>query len=142
MNLNIKQISALSLLLVLVVAPILSRNWGLADRFTFNETADSITQSTYLLGVHSGNYVFENVLPPKPWVDNFGWYMEVPGVQEQVIAGLKQNKTKRILIREPASGNRFDLGVYLPQNVMNYVKDNYITTESSLEGIEVWQRKS
>jgi len=132
-------------LLLVIAMPIFARNWGEQDRFTGRETAEIIgsfdEERVYLLGVHSANYVFSRTLPPKPWVDNFGWYMEIPGIQQEVIQGIEREKIDTILIRVPREGNWFDIGVYLPDKVVEHVRRNFDNKGEIVEGIELWQRE-
>lgn len=98
------------------------------------------SERVYLLGLNSSLYVYSNRLPPKGWLDNFGWYLEIPGVQDKFIANLKLDPPKLILRKVPTSGNWFDLGVYQPQKIVEYIESNYIKIKQ-LGEIEVWQRK-
>lgn len=96
---------------------------------------------TYFLGVHSGQYILTKTYPPKPWIDNYIWYMEIPGVQDKVIAGLDSKKVKYIFWKKPEKGQWFELGTYQPQKVTEYIKTNYIKYNEINGSIEVWARK-
>ena len=98
-------------------------------------------ESLYLLGPHSALYVFAEALPPKPWVDNFGWYWEVPGYQEKVISSWNQNMPASIVWQDPGQGNWFDLGVYQPKMVTDWIRLNYNKREEIQPGIWLWQKK-
>lgn len=93
-----------------------------------------------LLNINSSQYVYTNTLPPKPWLDNFGWYLEIPGVQKWVIKDWAISSPEIIVRKPPLPGNWFDLGTYEPKEILNYVYDNY-TQKYTINNIEVWTKK-
>lgn len=109
----------------------------------------------FLIGLSSLNYVLTDSIPPKPWIDNYVWYLEIPGMQQKVIDGFEESKTNLILRRSPELGNWYDLGVYQPQQIVDYMQMNYdkqsfstnkqsfsTNKQGSLNGdIEIWKRK-
>ena len=96
---------------------------------------------TYFLGISSAHYVYTKTLPIKPWVEGFGWYMESPRVQDQVVGGLEYAKPQAVFVKKPKDGNWFDLESYQPKEVMNYILDEY-NFSGIIDGeIEVWKRK-
>ncbi|QQG43454.1 MAG: glycosyltransferase family 39 protein [Candidatus Daviesbacteria bacterium] len=107
------------------------------------------SEKVYLLGLNSSLYVYSDRLPPKGWLDNFGWYFEIPGVQDKFIKDLTADPPKLILRKIPASGNWFDLNVYQPQKVVEYIKLNYTKMKGTffpseikqMGEVELWQRK-
>lgn len=98
------------------------------------------SELTYFLGVHSGQYILTKTYPSKPWVDNYIWYMEIPGIQEKVITGLNKEKIKYIFWKKPQIGQWFELGTYQPQKITEYIKTNYTKITEVNGSIEVWQR--
>lgn len=104
------------------------------------QTFISPLDKVYFLGLESSNYALLNVLPPKPWVDNFVWYMEISGVQEKVIKGFKSSPPNVIFWREPDTGKWYDLGTYQPGKIVEYIKLNYEKIEGIGE-IEVWKKR-
>lgn len=104
-----------------------------------NNEIDS--KEVYFLGINSLQYILTDTLPPKPWVDNYIWYMEIPNVQIKALEGLKVANPKVIFKRSPLTGNWFDLGVYQPQKIVDYIYMNYNKTDMSDQGVEVWTRK-
>lgn len=94
-------------------------------------------ESIYLFGPHSLAYVLSDTIPPKPWVENFVWYFEIPGMQEKFIKGLDSSKTI-IFKSPPLEGNWFDLRVYQPAKVIDYINSNYRQTYKLKGNIEVW----
>ncbi len=96
--------------------------------------------STYFLGVHSGQYILTETLPFKPWIDNYIWYMEVPGVQDKVIEGFEKSKPKYIFWTKPQKDQWFKLGTYQPQKITEYIKTNYTKFDEINGSIEIWQK--
>ncbi len=95
----------------------------------------------YLLGVPSIEYVLSNRLPPKPWVDNYVWYMEIDGMQDKVLAGFEREKPKIIVWQIPQIGNWYSLGTYQPKRIVEYIRQHYEKTAQFEKGVQVWQRK-
>ena len=131
--------------------PVLSYEWGRETRFLSNEDgklAFKIESSTneekqiYLQGINSVQYVTTKTLPPKPWIDNYGWYFEIPRVQEEALSGWEQNPPQIIFWRKPGSGNWYDLGTYQPKRVADYIRENYLYEKDLNKDIEIWRRKN
>lgn len=98
------------------------------------------SQTTYFLGINSSEYVYAGKIPPKNWSDNFGWYLEIAGVQKWVINGLKSGRPETIYWKIPKKGNWHDLGVYQPQEIVKYIRLNYHKTGNIESDIEIWKR--
>lgn len=133
---------------VFISIPILKTNWQKETRFLGEndlrlasvikkETGNSV----YLLGPHSALYVLSGELPPKPWADNFGWYFEIPEVQEETIRRWEQNPPEAVVWQEPLKGNQFDLGVYQPQKIVEWIGANYNKEKEIQSGIWLWRKK-
>lgn len=113
--------------------------WQIENAATFKNYA-KLDEKVYFLGLESSNYVITGLLPSKPWVDNFIWYMEIPGIQEKVVGGFKNTPPEVIFWRKPNPGNWYDLGTYQPGKIVEYIKLNYERIEA-LDEVEVWKRK-
>lgn len=102
-------------------------------------------KNVFLFGLPSQFYSMTGTLPPKPWTDNFGWYLEIPGVQEMVVERWSNPPAGGlpdfIFWRMPSSGNWFDLGTYQPQKIVSWIKENYTKKEEVSSGIWLWIRK-
>lgn len=98
-------------------------------------------ERVFLLGLDSSLYVFSKTLPPKNWSDSFGWYLEIPGVQEWVLEGFVSDRPEKILRQIPSSGSWFKPGVYQPEKVVNYMNVYYDRGGELEPGVEIWTRK-
>jgi hypothetical protein len=96
----------------------------------------------FLQGIHSGSYALSGTLPPKPWGDNFAWYFEIPGVQEDFIEKWKQNPPEAVVWKTPDPGNWHDLGTYQPAKIVNWISENYTPDKELRPGIWVWRRRT
>lgn len=125
-------------------------NWGQSIRFFEEETLvgsqylsahTTKEEQIYLLNVSSVWYVLSNRLPPKPWVDNFPWYFEVPGVQDEVIASFARSKPKVVLYRYPSAGPSYQLGTYQPDKLIRYLMEYYSQKQEIAPGVWWWEAK-
>lgn len=96
----------------------------------------------YLLNIPSQMYVLTNTLPPKPWVDNYGWYFEMPGEQDQMLRVWKENPPTYIVWKEKMAGNWYDPGVYEPQMVVSYIQTYYEQRWKIENDIWIWKKKN
>ena len=85
-------------------------------------------EKIYLLGLHSGLYVLSGRLTPKPWTDNFAWYLEIPGIQEEILNRWDSNKPEAVFTNNIQAGNWYDLGTYRPQKIVDWIRNEKIET--------------
>ena len=78
-------------------------------------------------------------LPPKPWIDNYIWYMEIDGMQDKIIKGFSKDKPEFIFRKPSQSGNWYSLGTYEPRKIVSFVEKNYEKIDN-IGSIEVWRR--
>ena len=120
-----------------------ARFWAQSDlnlgRLIQSET--KIGEPIYLLGLDSSEYAFADRLPNKPWLDNFGWYLEIPGVQIQVVNALKKDPPEKIFWQTPNDGNWFDIGAYQPKMITDWIRKNYNRKMEIQKGIWEWVRR-
>lgn len=137
----------IAFIFILTHQPVISFDWGREARFYGQKDTEmaqiissrvSKDERVYLLGLHSGLYPMSDRLPPKRWTDNFGWYLEIPGVQEEVIDRWQENTAKFIFWRIPSEGNPFDLGTYQPKKIVQWIEENYTKKEEVKPGIWLW----
>lgn len=136
------------LIFFLVHKPVLALDWGGEPRFYTQEDVAlskligdrvAANESVYLLGLHSGLYVLADRLPPKRWTDNFAWYLEISGVQDEVISRWKNNPPEYIVWSTPKPGNPFDLGTYQPHIIVDWIRSSYTKETEIKSGIWVWK---
>lgn len=140
-----KGLAYLGLVLVLVAMPSIRLNWQKPPRF-YTDADFKISSAlpegkkVYLLNLPSSYYVFSKSFPPKPWVDNFGWYYAAPGVEDEVLSALQDNSPDYLLWKEAEVGEWWELGTYEPQNIRNWIKTNYNMREEVEKGIWLWTK--
>lgn len=134
----------------LVHKSVLARDWQGEPRFyTHDDIALSKLiddrvgedEKVYIFGLHSGLYSMSNSLPPRRWTDNFAWYLEISGVQDEIIARWENNSPKYVVWRTPSSGNPFDLGTYQPIKIVDWIKSRYTKETEIKSGIWIWVKK-
>jgi len=138
------------LLAPLVYKPAYYLQWGREARFygSYESTLRSNilksapVGSVYFLGIHSGMYSYLDYVPPKPWFDNFGWYLEIPDVQDEILRRWEITPPNTIYWSEPGRGEWYDLGVYQPEMITSWIKENYNNEAIVQEGINKWVRKN
>src|SRR5439155_1598194 len=95
-------------------------------------------EKVYLFGLSSSIYALADRLPPKRWTDNFSWYLEIPGVQEEVISRWNNNTPQFIFWRTSTAGNQNDLGTYQPRKIVEWIKAHYTNSGEVKSGITLW----
>lgn len=83
-------------------------------------------------------YALTDTLPSTdPWVPQLPWYMELPGVQEEMVEGLTANPPKLIIYYPYTMSG---LSAYTPQKVYNFVMENYKIVQK-VDGVEILMQK-
>lgn len=129
----------------LIFAFSISKVWDKEDRFIDVPTLSLAAkienyESVYLINSPDLAYFFANKLPPKPWAANFPWYFEQKGFQEKFISGLSEAKVEYVVVGDRLGGDKYDLGNYLPEEVMDYIYRSYILAEQP-DGFTIWKLK-
>lgn len=145
-NLVFMSIAAVLIISIYVQRPVIEREWRKVARFYGNDDlnlAQTIMgkadgKKTFLLGLHSGLYPMADIVPPKRWTDNFGWYLEIPGIQDEVLDRWDNSPPDLVIWRTPSNGNWFDLGTYQPQKIVKWIKENYNKKEEIKPGVWLW----
>lgn len=138
------------LLIFAVCSPAITLDWQKEARFYGSddlEMARIITEKTkedekvFLFGLYSGLYPMANRLPPKRWIDNFGWYLEVPGIQEEIILRWERNPPVYVFWLNPEPGNWFDPGTYQPKKIAKWIEENYTKETEIRPEVWIWKKK-
>ncbi len=138
------------LAVIYIIRPVLVLDWRGETRFWNREDlvlAQDISnnvaknETVFLLGLQSGIYAMADRLPPKPWTDNFGWYLEIPQVQEEIINRWDKNPPDKIIWQDPTQRNWYDLGTYQPKEITKWITQNYTKKSEIEKGVWIWQKK-
>lgn len=134
------------LLLSIGTASLVVKPQYFQDRFYDEDEASEIAtlvkpdEKVFLLGPHSLLYVLAGRVPPKPWIDNYVWHFEIPGVQQRQISAWEKDPPAYVFRTPPQPGRWDQLGVYQPKTILNYIYNHYNKIGQTSEGIEVWRR--
>jgi hypothetical protein len=137
-------------LIILVHRNAIMLDWGKEARFLGSgdlkrarivSSQVSPNERVFFLGLPSSLYALSGRIPPKPWTDIFGWYLEIPGVQEEILNRWENEKPKYIYWQLPRDGNWFDLASYQPQKITKWVEDNYTEKTEPFPGVILWEKK-
>ena len=124
--------------LLLITLPAARNLWGKEARFysstefkqaAYLDAKVKPDERIYLLGPFSSLYVLSDRIPPKIWTDNFGWYLDIPGVQQNIINSWETNKPQYILWQLPLPGNWYQPGTYQPKLITDWISKNYSKIE-------------
>lgn len=142
-GLAITQIKKDQMILKIIVASYLFANlflvsnfaikeWGGGTRFfepevnrlaAYVKEKVEIDEKIYILNAWDSVYAWSNTLPAeRPWVPHLAWYMELPGIQEDIVQSLDIVRPKLILQGEYAE---VGLGAYKPTLVDDFIQENY-----------------
>lgn len=124
---------SLSLILLLFVRTVIT-DWDKDTRFAegsvLEETSEISSiipfgEEVFFYNVPSQYFALSDLLPPAPWADTFPWYLELPGIQERVVASLEEKKITYILFDPFIPGSTYTLGSYKPQIIDAYIGQHY-----------------
>jgi len=87
-------------------------------------------------------FVIGKLLPSKPWVDTFPWYLETKEVQKNIIKALENNRIEFVVYREFGNETSFTPGSYVPSFLDQYIRNNYQQYKKISENIWILKRKS
>lgn len=108
------------------------REWGRETRFFEPEVKQITTyikknteqnDKIYVLNAWDSVYALSNTLPAvRPWVPHLPWYMELPGIQEDIVSSLDIVRPKLIIQGEYS---KTGLDSYKPELIDEFIRDNY-----------------
>lgn len=70
-------------------------------------------------------YPLTNTLPPKPWADEFSWYLERSNLQQKITKGIEDNDVRVVIYKPYGDENNYALGSYRPKVIASYIESNY-----------------
>lgn len=133
----------------LLYSPAISASWNKPARFygeADKELGDAISglvqenDTVFFGGVPSQMYVLANRLPPKPWTDIYVWYLEIPGVQDEILAKWRKLPPNIVIWQNPDQGPWYKPGVYQPKEIVNFISQNYTKEQEVRPGMWVWRK--
>lgn len=65
-------------------------------------------------------------LPPKPWADEFPWYLEINYQQEKIIENLNSQKPRYLVFKPYNQGDKYEVGVYRPQKIADFLDVSFV----------------
>lgn len=83
-------------------------------------------RTVYLQNAPDQLLILSNTLPPKPWVDDFPWYLEVQNLQKRAVSSLEKDKPRYIIFQPYLKGEEYKLGSYRPNDIVDYIDNNYV----------------
>lgn len=149
-NLPIRLVSTIgAIALIIFGARFLSHNWTQEVRFFEKDIFQTsikiqeLTKTGELVFIQNGP---DQLLPlsqslvPKPWVDDFPWYLEAGIIQDKVIAGLDNQKPKYIIAKPYDQGDKYAIGSYRPSKIANYISNHYQNTQQISDTLWIKER--
>lgn len=79
----------------------------------------------FLQNVSGQILVISGTLPTKPWADSFPWYLEMPGVQLNIIGGILNEKPDIVVYKPYTGAGKYQIASYRPQKVADFLDQNY-----------------
>ena len=132
------KVATISLLVLifflLVTVNYLKNNWTRQVRFfekdvfetaSILQKANSSGRSIFLQNVSGQILIISGTLPTKPWADSFPWYLEMPSVQENIIAGILNEKPDIVIYKPYAGAGKYQIASYRPQKIADFLDQNY-----------------
>lgn len=129
-------ISFAGLILILFSKALIS-DWKEPARFQDDSTINLVNfisnnthkeDKIYALNAWDSVYALSNTLPAaQPWIPHLSWYMELEGIQENIIKDISYSKPKMIII---GKFSEVGLSSYKPDKIVEYIQENYVSEES------------
>ena len=68
-------------------------------------------------------------LPPKPWVDTFPWYLEIPNLQNKIIDQYKTQHIQAIIWSPYQHQGEYIPGSYTPRELQRFVDERFFSPQ-------------
>lgn len=92
----------------------------------------------YVANAWDSLYVLSDTIPAtRPWLPYLAWYMEIPGIQDLVVASMTIKPPKLIVQGQYQNSG---LGAYRPAQINTFITENYKLTVN-VEGYDIWSPK-
>lgn len=104
--------------------------WHKADRFLEPEVyrlAAKVALTTrkdepvLLVNAPELVYVLADRLPPKPWLTQFPWFLELPGFQQALVEKFASQNLRQVIIEPYKNEGEFTPGSYQPKILLDFV---------------------
>ena len=128
---------------LILFAGFFMRNWREGTRFfeaDVSEVASYVRNNTkpndkiFVLNWWDNIYALADREPSvNPWVPQLSWYMEIPGIQERIVADLMTSPPKFIIYYPYTKSG---LSSYIPPKVFEYITSHYSLKEK-VDGVEI-----
>lgn len=106
-------------------------------------SARGYTNNVYIFNSPDQLYLLTGSVPAiKPYVQNFSWQMEVPGVQEKIVASLHLNRPEYIIYSPVNDPGGLEVGRYEPKKIVEYLKTHYILKDKIADDVWVLEKNS
>jgi len=147
-KLNERLIFSLGLIIIaIIISRQIVREWGRGDRFFEPEVikiAEYIRQNSnpeepvYIINTWDSLYTLSQTVPAtRPWLPYLAWYLEIPGIQDVIVASLELAPPKLII---EAEFQKEGLGAYKAQEIANFITNNYRLSDK-FEGYLIYRPK-
>lgn len=136
--------------LVIIFGYFLIRDFGKEARFYDNKTMRvslllkeklSVKEEVFFYNVSSEYFVLANLLPIKPWADNFPWYLETGNIQERIVQSLSEGKVNYVVFKPFDNNGDFIPGSYRPKKIDDYIQSYFIKKEDILNTVQLLERR-
>ena len=123
----------LSILLSIFTIHYFRVNWHKPVRFFENDILDA-GKSLQEIAPKSIIYIqngpdqllpIADLLPPKPWADEFSWYLELGDMQQKSVSAIKSQDPRYVIYKPYGDGDKYALGSYKPDKITDYLNENY-----------------
>ncbi len=107
---------------------------GVQEISTYLRSNTNSGDKVLILNYWDSVYAYSNTIPAAtPLVPQLEWYMELPNIQEKMLADLKTSNPKIILVNQYTERG---LSSYKPKIIYQYILENY-KLKDKINGVEV-----
>lgn len=138
------------LLLLIIIIYFLGKGFGLEPRFYDKQTIRTAfllhdilpeQEKVYFYNLSSQYFVIADLLPVKPWVDTFPWYLETNFLQDKIIEGIKTQKIHHIIHKQFGHEGSYIAGSYKPVKIDEYINSNFVYSKKLTDDLWLLTKK-